>query len=299
MSLTKNLRLVMNKSNGLRQLSTSIDTNYNFKTLKVTAPSEYVFHVEFNRPERRNAMNPTFFAELRKCFEQLKYDQDCRAVLVSGKGKGFTAGLDLTELSQMASMDIEDVGRKGFQFQRVIEDYQTSLTSIEKCHKPVIALIHGHCIGGGIDLITACDIRYCSKNAWFSVREVDVGLAADIGTLQRFPKITGNDSLVRELVYTARNFTPDEALKLGLISHISEDESALINKGLETAKIIASKSPIAVQGSKINLVFARDNKVEDSLKFVSAWNGGMLQSEDLIKSAMASMSKEEATFSKL
>lgn len=115
-----------------RQLSTSIESNYNFKTLKVSAPSEYVYHVEFNRPERRNAMNPTFFSEIRKCFEQLKYDQECRSILISGKGKGFTAGLDLTELSQMVSIEQDDAGRKGFHLKRIIEDYQNSLSSIEK-----------------------------------------------------------------------------------------------------------------------------------------------------------------------
>lgn len=118
--------------NLIRQLSSSADSDYSFKTLRVSVPSEFVYHVEFNRPERRNAMNPSFFSEIKNCFEKLRYDPDCRTVLISGKGKGFTAGLDLTELSQMVSIDQEDVGRKGFQLLKIIEDYQTSLSSIEK-----------------------------------------------------------------------------------------------------------------------------------------------------------------------
>ena len=132
----------------------------------------------------------------------------------------------------------------------------------------MIACVHGFCVGGGVDLMTACDIRYCTQDAWYSVKEVDIGLAADIGTLQRFPKIVGNDSLVRELVYTARKFTSEEANRLGLVSKIVPDYEALIKAGLELAKEIASKSPVAVQGSKINLIYSRDHSVDESLKFI-------------------------------
>jgi delta(3,5)-delta(2,4)-dienoyl-CoA isomerase len=282
---------------------TKVATNYNYQTLKVTSPYEFVFHVELNRPESRNAMNPKFFDELKACFAQLSFDSDCRSVVLSGSGKGFTSGLDLKEataiMNPCGDSDSDDVGRKGFALRKIVEHYQTSISSVEECQKPVIACVHGHCVGGGIDLMTACDIRYCSKDAWFSVKEVDIGLAADIGTLQRFPKVVGNDSLVRELVYTARKFTSDESQRLGLVSKVTENEETLLKEGLELARLIASKSPIAVQGSKINLIYSRDHSVKNGLNYMVSWNASMLQSEDVMKAAMSSMAKETPSFSKL
>lgn len=155
-----------------------------------------------------------------------------------------------------------------------------------KCQKPVIACVHGFCVGGGVDLMTACDIRYCTQDAWYSVKEVDIGLAADIGTLQRFPKIVGNDSLVRELVYTARKFTSEEANKLGLVSKIVPDYDALMKAGFELAKEIASKSPVAVQGSKINLIYSRDHSVEESLKFIVCFSQKIFSLVSLIRSIL-------------
>lgn len=303
-TLTKSIRLA-SLSPTVRRLSSTApqnnDSQYRFQTLAVSTPHEFVKHVELNRPEKRNAMNATFFSELEKCFQYLGEDKDCRAVLVSGRGKGFTSGLDLAEFSETLNVgqDEDDVGRKAFSFRSIIKRFQDSISSLEKCHKPVIALVNGHCIGGGVDLITACDIRYCTREAWFSVREVDVGLAADIGTLQRLPKVVGNGSLAREIIYTARNFTSEEAKSLGLVSQVFADEKTMIEKGLELATLIASKSPIAVQGSKINLVYSRDRTVDEGLHFMSVWNASMLQSEDLLKAAMAAMTKDKAKFSKL
>lgn len=236
---------------------------------------------------------------MKECFDKLKYKSDCRSIVLSGNGKGFTAGLDLSDLSALINQETDDAGRKGFHNKKIIDDWQASMSSPEDCHKPVIASVHGFCVGGGIDLITACDIRYCSADAWFTVKEVDIGLAADIGTLSRFPKIVGNDSLVRELIYTARKFTAEEAKQLGLVSKIMPDEETCLQESLELAKIIASKSPVAVQGSKINLVYSRDHGVASGLKYTSAWNSGMIQSEDVMKAAMAGMSKELPVFSKL
>lgn len=270
-----------------------------YETLKVTNPHEYVYHVQMNRPNKRNALNPTSFSEITDCFQKLSYDSSCRSIVLSGVGKGFTAGLDLSELFSLTNVDSDDVGRKGFHIKKIIDDWQASMSSTESCNKPVIAAVHGFCVGGGIDMITACDIRYCSADAWFSVKEVDIGLAADIGTLQRFPKIVGNDSLVRELVYTARRFSAQEAHQLGLVSKVLPDYESCINESLELAKLIASKSPIGVQGSKINLVYSRDHGVPSGLKYIAAWNAGMVQSEDAMKAAMASLAKEDPVFSKL
>lgn len=231
-------------------------------------------------------------SEITECFQKLSHDSSCRSIVLSGVGKGLTSGLDLSELFSLSNPDTDDVGRKGFHIKKIIDDWQASMSSPEVCHKPVIAAVHGFCVGAGIDLITACDIRYCSADAWFTVKEVDIGLAADIGTLQRFPKIVGNDSLVRELVYTARKFSAQEANELGLVRlmddsiffrgsifsnfncfhfHLSKvlpDHESCVNESLELAKLIASKSPMAVQGSKVNLVYSRDHGVSSGLKYI-------------------------------
>lgn len=271
---------------------------YNFETLNVTKPKENVLQVELNRPDKRNAMNQAFWREMVECFTAASTDSDCRAIVISGAGKIFTAGLDLMEFAAIFPSDME-VSRKGFHLKNVIADFQETFTCIEKCPKPVIAAVHNACVGGGIDMITACDIRYCSNDAWFQVKEVDIGLAADVGTLQRLPKITGNDSLARELAYTARKMMSDEALKFGLVSRVFPDRESTIAGALETAALIASKSPVAVQGSKVSMVYSRDHSVAEGLLHVATWNQCMLQSEDVMKAAMAMMQKEEPVFSKL
>ncbi|KAK6183549.1 hypothetical protein SNE40_011008 [Patella caerulea] len=285
-------------SNITKRLCSS--STYNFETLKVTKPRENVIQVELNRPQKRNAMNKAFWGEMVGCFNQISEDSDCRAVVVTGAGKIFTAGLDLMDFDGIQIMQSDtDVSRKAFTFRKLIRAYQETFTVIEKCSKPVIAAIHNACVGGGIDMITACDIRYCTSDAWFQIKEVDIGLAADVGTLQRLPKITGNDSLTRELTYTARKFYSNEAKEIGLISRIFDTKESMVEGALDTASLIASKSPIAVQGSKISLVYSRDHSVPEGLDHVATWNQSMLQSEDILKAVTAGMEKKEAVFSKL
>jgi len=158
--------------------------------------------------------------------------------------------------------------------------------------KPVIAAIHGYCIGAGIDLSACCDIRYSSRDTTFSIKEVDMGLAADVGTLQILPKSIANHSLFRELVFTSRTFDTNEAQQIGLLSRVFDTREALLDAAIALASVIARKSPIAVQGSKINLNYARDHSTDDNFNFVSTWNSGMLLSEDILKSVMASVASK-------
>ncbi len=204
-------------------------------------------------------------------FKLLGDDEDCRAVVVSGNGKCFTSGIDLAELMTVGSgvTDTDrDLVRKSKTLFNYIQDFQAAFTAVEKCRKPVIAAIHNACIGGGIDFIVCADIRLCSEDAFFSVKEVDMGLPADIGTLQRLPKVIGNQSLVRELCYTSRKFDAAEAEKCGLVSRVFKDKDALLAGALEMANDIAEKSPVAVQGTKVNLNYARDHAVQDGLDFI-------------------------------
>merc|ERR1712107_759878 len=157
--------------------------------------------------------------------------------------------------------------------------------------KPVIGAVHNACVGAGVDMITAMDVRLCTRDAWFCVKEVDMGLAADVGTLQRLPKVIGSQSLVNDLCFTARKMKSEEAERCGLVSRLYDDRESMMNSALELAKNIASKSPVAVQGTKVNLVYSREHSVQEGLRNMITWNMAMLQSEDVMKSAMAAMDK--------
>lgn len=269
-----------------------------YETLKLSQPKPYVTLVELNRPTKLNAMNKQLFDELKTCFEQLNTEKSCRVIVLTGSGRAFSTGIDVKYLSSTAVnelSEIDDIGRKALHMRKMILRTQESLRSVDKCEKPIIAAVHGHCIGAGVDLTACCDIRYSSNDTAFSIKEVDMGLAADVGTLQIFPKSVIDHSRFRELVYTARTFDAKEAQQIGLIGRIFDTQQATLDAALSLAETIAEKSPIAVQGSKINLNYARDHSTDDSFKFISAWNSSMLLSEDIFKSVMASsVSKEKS-----
>ncbi|KAL6434831.1 hypothetical protein ACFW04_005189 [Cataglyphis niger] len=273
-----------------------------YKTLAVSTLKPFVYMVKLNRPEKLNAINPTMWREFKECFEGLAFNPDCRVIILSAAGKVFCSGIDLQGMLEMGQdlAQHNDIARKCRALENKIKDYQDSFTAIEKCPKPVIAAVHGACIGAGVDMISATDIRYASSNAYFQIKEVDIGLAADVGTLQRFPKIVGSDSLVRELVYTARKYPATEALESGFISRILDNEESLLNKAIEVAENIAKKSPVAVQGSKISMIYSRDHSVQEGLDHIAMHNKAMLQSEDFLDAAMAQATKgDPPIFSKL
>ena len=280
-----------------RNLSTDPTSQYSqFKALKVTQPADHVLNVELNRAEKMNAMNNVMWGEIGEVFRTIDKDPDCRVVILSAAGKMFTSGIDLSDLTQLASLVYgeEDIARKSLALYNKVGWYQDQFTEMERCKKPVIACIHSACVGGGVDLITATDIRLATKDAWFCVKEVDMGLAADVGTLQRLPKVIGNQSLVNELCLTARKMRSEEAEHCGLVSRLYDDKEAMMTGAVELASSIASKSPVAVQGTKVHLVYSRDHSVKEGLRNMITWNMAMLQSEDVMKSAMASMNKDEA-----
>ncbi|KAG9070291.1 putative enoyl CoA hydratase [Linnemannia hyalina] len=268
---------------------------YNYETVKVSFPAQFVAHVELNRPKKLNAINDTMWTDIGAVFNQLRDDEDVRAIVLSGSGRCFTSGLDLFSLNLPVVPD--DASRTAF------KKLQDSLTAIEICDKAVVAAIHGPCIGGGIDITTACDIRYASKDAYFSVKEVDIGLAADVGSLQRLPKVVGNIGWVRELCLTGRKyvlgFDSKEALEQGFISKVVDDHKAVLAAALATATLIAEKSPVAAIGTKHILNYSRDHTVQEGLDYVATWNQVMLTTPDLPNAAAAQMSKTKAVFAKL
>ena len=193
----------------------------------------------------------------------------------------------------------EDTGRRAILYQKFLQELQDWISSAEKCKVPVIAAIHGHWIGAGVDLSAACDIRLASKWAKFSIKEIDIGLAADIGTLQRFPKVVGNNAWARELAMTARTFDAQEALENGYLSHVYDSVEELNTEAMKLAQTIASKSPVAVVGYKNVLNFSRDHTIADGLYHIKILNSTLLQSEDTMNAIMGLMSKSTPKFAKL
>ena len=207
----------------------------------------------------------------------------------------FTAGLDLAEGLNLGASG-PDHARVAMSLAAHVKHIQQSFTAIEECCKPVIAAVHGPCVGGGVDMITACDVRLCAEDSWFQVKEVEVGLAADVGTLQRLPKIVGNDSIVRELCLTGRKLYAAEALRLGMVSHVCKDRAETVAKAIELAAVMASHSPVAVAGTKKNLNFSRDHTIAEGLEHVANWNAFALQSVDVMTAVKAQMKRQKPTF---
>jgi enoyl-CoA hydratase/carnithine racemase len=261
--------------------------------------SENVFNVQLNRPESRNAFTVDLWNELGQTFGYLSELPECRAIVISGNGASFCAGIDLNGLKNLIGAikdDKLDVARKSRYVQKLIKTCQDSYTSMEKCRKPVIAALHGHCIGAATSLISCCDVRYTVGSTIFSIKEVDIGIAADVGVLQRIQKIVGNDSWAREVAFTAREFSGEEALKFGLVSRVFDSQEACFQAAFGLAKAIALKSPIAVQGTKLAMNYARDHSVDDSLEWMRNWSQSQLQTEDIVANAMARAKKEMPKF---
>ena len=256
-----------------------------------------VAHVELARDDRFNAMDHAMFAAIGEAFRGLGADPSVRAILLSGRGRHFTSGLDLHyAASQFPPSD--DPGRAAEARLRHIKWLQDAFSAAEEARPPVIAAIHGGCIGAGVDLATACDLRLASADAFFQVAEVDVAITADLGTLQRLAHLVP-EGIVRELAYTGRRMDAEEAARLGLVNRVLPDRDALIAAGLELARAIAAKSPLAVAGAKMSLNYSRGRTVEEGLRHVALWNAGALVSADLTAAVQGRLNKRIPEFKDL
>jgi enoyl-CoA hydratase len=267
----------------------------NFETLGVGLV-DGVATVELNRPEAANAMSERMWQELRSAFRWVDETPGARVAVISGRGKHFTSGIDLAMLAGVKSR-IEDPcdGRARETLRRLILDLQDVLTSIERCRKPVIAAVQGACIGGGLDLITCCDMRYASAEAYFCIKEIDVGMTADVGTLQRLPKLVP-DGIARELAYTGRRFDATEAKQIGLVNAVYDSAETLRAGAASVARTIAGKSPLSVRGIKEMAIYSRDHTVADGLNYVATWNAAMFMSKDLVEATTAAIEKRAPKF---
>lgn len=233
----------------------------------LTFPSEYVAQVEIDRPKKLNSFTEAMFHSLGAIFNQLSKDSDVRVIVLTAAGeRAFTAGLDVQAASEsgpLAASNDADPARKAVRLRRHILELQGAVSEIEQCEKPVIGVLYGIAYGAAIDMTTCCDIRLAAKDTRFSVKEVDIGLAADVGTLTRLPKAQVPLSWVKDVCLTAREFTAEEALRVGFISGVFDSKAATLARAHELAKLIATKSPIAVQATKEVINFSRDHSVPD------------------------------------
>ena len=269
-----------------------------FETLKVTLDA-HIATIHLNRPDKANAMNATMWQEIRQAFEWVDRTPEARVAVLQGEGKLFCAGIDLQMMMGIGPQIANDCdGRMRESLRRMILDMQDTLTSLERCRKPVLAAIHGGCIGGGIDLVTCADMRYASADAFFTIKEIDIGMTADVGTLQRLPKLLPM-ALVKELAYTGRRLSADKALAHGLVNEVLPTHEATVAAALQAAKEIASKPPVAIWGTKQVLHYARDHSTEDSLRHMG-WLQGAIWSNANVREAISAMQqKREANFAPL
>jgi enoyl-CoA hydratase/carnithine racemase len=269
-----------------------------YETLELKIENK-IARLSLNRPDVLNAMNPTFWQDMASAFMEIDDKPEARVVVLDGNGRHFTSGLDLASFSSISGRgeEVEDSRRRD-KLRRHILELQGSFTAIEQCRVPVLAAVHGACIGGGIDLTSACDMRYCTEDAFFTIHETNIGLTADVGTLQRMPNLIP-DGLMRELAFTGRRMMATEAMSCGYVNQVYADKDAMMTGVMELATEIASKSPVAVTGSKEMLNYGRDHSVADGLNYIATWNASMLLSEDLVKAVTAQAEKKTAEFDDL
>ncbi len=257
---------------------------------------DQIAHVKLCRPDSLNSMNADFWRELPQCMQDIDASGEARVIVISSTGKHFSAGMDLGVFSDPKAVPMTgDPGRMAENLRRVVMQLQASLSSLEQVRIPVLCAIQGGCIGGALDMVCASDSRYCTEDAYFVIKETELGMTADVGTLQRLPKLLPQ-GIVRELAYTGRPFTAHEAKQLGFVNDVFVSHEALIEGVMAIAAQIAGHSPLAVIGCKEMLNYSRDHSVEDSLRYMATWQAGMFRPNDMMKSFAAKASKQPAEY---
>jgi enoyl-CoA hydratase len=261
-----------------------------------------VAHVQLNRPDELNTMTRAFWAELPAVVENLGSDGSVRAIVLSSTGRHFSAGMDLGVFADPASpaagTGTTETGRRRAQLWQLVKLLQRSVSSLDAVRVPVLAAIQGGCIGGAVDLVTAADLRYASEDAFFCVQEINIGMTADVGTLQRLPKLVP-DGIAREMAYLGRRVPARRAYDVGLVNEVFADHPSLVAGVLDLAAEIATKSPLAIWGTKESLRYTRDHSVEEALNFIATWQTGMFQPADLMEALGARGDKREPAYDDL
>ncbi len=271
----------------------------NYESFKYSS-EEGIGHLVLNKGEDLNKMTMNFWYELPRILDEIDRDASLRVLILSSTGKHFCAGMDLKNFGTLGSdsekkTNVPDKARIGENLYRVAKELQDMLSKLEKLRIPVLAGIQGGCIGGGLDLVTAADMRFASKDAFFCIQEVNIGMAADIGTLQRLPRVIP-EGKVRELAYTGRRMPAEEAFEAGLVNKVYESHEEMVSGLKEMAAVIASKSPLAVYGTKAILNFSRDHTIAEGLEYNALWSGAMLPQEDMAEAMISNMEKRDPEF---
>ena len=271
--------------------------------------SDHVAHVQLNRPDKLNSMIPEFWTELPAIVRGISAEGRARAIVISSTGKHFSAGMDLSVFTggggpgqasggSEAGPRSTELGRRRAQLRETALLLQGTFTALEQARMPVLAAIHGGCIGGAVDLVTACDLRYASADAFFVIQEINIGMTADVGTLQRLPKLIP-EGIARELAYVGGRLPAARAYELGLVNRVFDDHEALVEGTLAVAAEIATKSPLAIWGSKEMITYTRDHSVADSLNYIATWQTGMFQPADMMETFSAKADQRDPVFDDL
>jgi enoyl-CoA hydratase len=266
------------------------------------AVDEKVAHIRLCRPDKRNSMIPEFWNELPEIIRDIDGNARARAIVISSTGPHFCSGLDIKAFAPDASGgDSDPEARRrarrvhGASFYDNVRRMQASLSCLEQCRVPVLAAIQGGCIGGGVDLVTACDMRYASEDAFVTIFETNIGMTADVGTFPRLVKLIP-EGIVRELAYTGRRMAAQEARDVGLVNRVYSDQAAMLDGVMEIAREIASKAPLAVYGCKRMINYSRDHSTADGLDYVGIWNASMLQPDEMAEAMLANAQKRAGDF---
>ena len=260
--------------------------------------ADNVAHIVMSRPEKRNAMNAAFWEELPEIIRDIDDNSKARAIVISSTGPVFSAGIDLSMLSNVGGDGDKNAPTYGAKFLTTVKRLQASFNAIEECRIPVIAAIQGGCVGGGVDLTTACDIRLGTDDSYITIYEINVGMTADVGT---FPRILNlmPEGIVRELAYTGRKMGAKELIRHGFYNRTFETPEALVSGALELAREIASKPPLAVCGCKKMITYGRDHNTADALDYIAVWNMSMLIPSEMMEAMMSGKQKRAGNFADL
>lgn len=263
--------------------------------------SDNVAHLVLNRPEKRNSMVPEFWSELPSIVHDIDNHSKARVIVISSTGPHFSSGMDISAFSQNPALEgdsaraEEERIRHGATFMDTASHLQESFSALENCRIPVLAAIQGGCIGGGVDMVTACDMRYATEDAFVCIQEINIGMTADVGTFPRLIKLIP-EGIVRELAYTGRRMPASEAQQCGLVNRVYADQETMLGEVLAIAAEIARKAPLAVHGSKRMINYARDHSTADTLDYIAVWNSSMLQGKEMQEAMQANMEKRPGHF---
>ena len=260
--------------------------------------ADHVAHIKLNRPDKLNAMNRAFWHELPEIVGDINDNARARCIVISSTGKHFSAGMDLsvfTDGSSMISAAGMDHAIRGEALRKHIRHLQDTFACLDEARMPVLAAIQGGCIGGAVDMMSACDIRYCTQDAFFCIQEINIGITADVGTFPRLCKLLP-EGQVRELAYTGRRLPAARAQALGLVNEVYPDQAAMLSAVMATAREIAAKNPVAVSGSKVMINYARDHSIDDALDYIAVWQTGMLAREHMKEAFESQAQKRPARY---